>query len=307
MEVAMYLNQRKIVVLLTIFIFFIIGISQEALSKQKTPEKGVAGQVLASSLGMKFAYITPGTFTMGSSPNEKGRDEDENQHQVSLTRGFYMQTTEVTVGQWRVFVRDTGFKTDAETKGNAWIWIDRAQQLREGYYWDNPGFPQSDSHPVTCVTWSDTQAFIKWLNEKEGKTYRLPAEAEWEYACRAGSTARFNWGNRPDCSKANYGNGWSKECKGRNPMGTTKAGSFEPNPWGLYDMLGNVWEHCQDWYGAYPSGSATDPKGLTAGSKRSVRGGSWVNYSRYIRSATRAWNGPRNPYANLGFRLVREP
>ena len=168
---------------------------------------------------------------------EKGRDEDENQHQVSLTRVFYMQTTEVTVGQWRVFVRDTGFKTDAETKGNAWIWIDRAQQLREGYYWDNPGFPQSDSHPVTCVTWNDAQAFIKWLNEKEGKTYRLPAEAEWEYACRAGSTARFNWGNRPDCSRANYGNGWSKECKGRNPMGTTKAGSFEPNPWGLYDCL----------------------------------------------------------------------
>ncbi len=303
----MMLKYKAVTVFVAVFGLLTIGISHTAFSGEKKPSKGVAGQVRTSSLGMKFVYITPGTFTMGSAPNENGRDNDENQHQVSLTRGFYMQTTEVTVGQWRVFVRETGFKTDAENKGAAWIWIDRAQQLREGHYWDKPGFQQSDGHPVTCVTWNDVQAFIKWLNKREGKTYRLPTEAEWEYACRAGTKTLFSWGGSPDCSMANYGNGWSKECKGRNPIGTTKAGSFKPNQWGLYDMHGNVWEHCQDWYGVYPTGSTTDPKGLLKGSKKSVRGGSWLNYSRYIRSATRAWNGLQNPYANLGFRLVTEP
>jgi formylglycine-generating enzyme required for sulfatase activity len=300
-------KHHAIFIFLSVFSLVFVSYSQEANGQEKGG-KTATKPMLESSLGMKFVYISPGTFVMGSPENEEGRDKDEEaQHRVTLTKGFYMQTTEVTVGQWRAFVRDTGYKTDAENKGSAYIWIDGAQQEKKGYSWEKPGFQQSDDHPVTCVTWKDISAFIGWLDVKDGKTYRLPTEAEWEYACRAGSETPYNWGDKADCSKANYGNGWSDECKGKNPEGTTKAGSYPPNTWGLYDMSGNVWESCGDWYGDYPTGHVTDPEGPSKGGKKVVRGGSWLIHSRYCRSAARAWNGPKNPYANLGFRLVLEP
>jgi len=304
----MFLKHRVIIVFLSVFSLLMISASNEASGEEKDVKAAISNPMAESSLGMKFVYIAPGKFMMGSPQDEEGRDEDEEaRHLVSLTRGFYMQTTEVTVGQWRAFVQDAGFKTDAETKGAAWIWINNSQQEKKGYFWDKPGFPQSDDHPVTCVTWKDIRAFIKWLNGKEGKTYRLPTEAEWEYACRAGTTTGFSWGDKADCSKANYGNGWSSECKGKNPESTMKVGSFPPNPWGLYDMSGNVWEACRDRYANYPRVHVTDPKGPPTGEKKVVRGGSWLINSRYCRSAARAWNGPNNPYANLGFRLVLSP
>ncbi|MCD6296924.1 MAG: formylglycine-generating enzyme family protein [Deltaproteobacteria bacterium] len=301
-------KHRANILFLSFFSLLFIGLSQQAFGQEKDVKAVVPNKELNSSLGMKFVYISPGTFMMGSPENEEGRDKDEEaQHRVTLTKGFYIQTTAVTVGQWRAFVRDTGYKSDAENKGSAYIWFDGAQQEKKGYFWDKPGFQQSDDHPVTCVTWKDISAFIGWLDAKEGKTYRLPTEAEWEYACRAGTATPYSWGDKADCSKANYGNGWSDECKGKNPEGTVKVGSFPPNPWGLYDMSGNIWESCRDWYGDYPKGHVTDPKGPSTGKKKVVRGGSWLIHSRYCRSAARAWNGPNNPYANLGFRLVLVP
>ncbi|MBW2346123.1 MAG: formylglycine-generating enzyme family protein, partial [Deltaproteobacteria bacterium] len=170
-------KHRAIFTFLSVFSLLFITYSQEASGQQKGA-KTAAKSMVESSLGMKFVYISPGTFMMGSPENEEGRDRDEEAlHRVTLTRGFYMQTTEATVGQWRAFVKDTGYKTDAENKGKAYIWIDGAQQEKKGYYWEKPGFQQSEDHPVTCVSWKDISAFIGWLDAKEGKTYRLPTEA----------------------------------------------------------------------------------------------------------------------------------
>jgi len=282
--------------------------------KAVAAERG--GKKITNSLGMEFVYIKSGTFMMGSPSNESGRDDDEKQHRVTLTKGFDMQTTEVTVGQWRAFVRDTGYKTDAETDGGSWIWTGSKVEKKEGYYWDNPGFSQTDDHPATCVSWNDVQKFIKWLNNKGGGTYRLPTEAQWEYACRAGtSTARF-WGDDPDdaCGYANVHDqtskrvnkfDWSHHKCDDGYASTAPVGSFRSNDFKLYDMLGNVWEWCDDWHGNYPSGSVTDPKGSSSGSGRVIRGGCWSNGPRYVRSAVRDNLTPGLRYDGLGFRLLR--
>ena len=281
------------------------------------------GKKISNSIGMEFVYIEPGTFMMGSPSNESGRDKDEKQHSVTLTKGFYMQTTEVTVGQWRAFVRDTGYKTDAETGGGAWIWTGSKWGKKEGYYWGNPGFSQSDDHPVTCVSWNDVQKFIRWLNRKEGEKYGLPTEAQWEYACRAGtSTARF-WGDDPDdaCGYANVHDQTSKRVNNKFDWShhncddgyavTAPVGSFRFNDFGLYDMIGNVWEWCEDrcnWEGkvvtdTYRNG-IVDPL-CVKGSYRVIRGGCWNNLPRCVRSAFRFNYSPGSRYSGLGFRLLR--
>jgi len=223
-----------------------------------------------NSLGMEFVYIPPGTFMMGSPSNEKDRDKDERQHRVRLTRGFYMQTTEVTQRQWKAVMGS------------------------------NPSRFKGDDLPVERVSWNDAQKFIRNLNRREGgDKYRLPTEAEWEYACRAGTTTRFYFGD----SESRLGEyAWYRNNSGGR---THQVAEKKPNAWGLYDMHGNVWEWCRDWYGDYPSGSVTDPKGPSGGSDRVIRGGSWNNKPRHVRSAYRGRNvpGSRNPY--LGFRLLR--
>ena len=178
---------------------------------------------------------------------------------------------------------------------------------KAGRYWDNPGFSQTDSHPVTCVSWNDVQAFIRWINRKEGKDYTLPTEAEWEYAARAGTKTPFYTGECLSSEQANYnGNYPGKGCsKGTYRNKTTRVGIFSPNPWGLYDMHGNVWEWCQDWFGGYPSSSVTDPTGPSSGSGRVIRGGSWDDNAWDCRSARRGRDRPGGRRSNLGFRLAR--
>ena len=269
------------------------------------------GKEFANSVGMKFVYIQPGTFMMGSPSNEPKRDSDERQHRVTLTKGFYMGATEVTVGQWRSFTQDTGYKTEAETGGGAYIWTGKKiWERKKGYYWNNPGFSQTQKHPVTCVSWNDAQKFIKWLNQQEGgNKYHLPTEAEWEYACRAGTTTPFSTGSCISTDQANYdGNYPMPGCsKGRYREKTIDVASFSPNAWGLYDMHGNVWEWCQDRYGDYPSGHVTDPDGASSGSDRVLRGGSWHFNAWIIRSANRNRPDPdsRLRFNNHGFRVVR--
>ncbi|MFA5180786.1 MAG: formylglycine-generating enzyme family protein [Syntrophales bacterium] len=229
-------------------------------------------------LGAKFVLIPAGTFMMGSHTSETGLDSNETQHRVTITRSFHMQTTEVTQGQWKRMM------------GN------------------NPSHFGScgDDCPVEQVSWIEAKEFIRKLNSMERTNkYRLPTEAEWEYAARAGTATRFSWGNQEDCSKANYGNGFSSECKGANPGKTMKVGSFAPNAWGLYDMHGNVWEWVQDWKGNYPAGSVTDPQGPASGLVRVFRGGSWIDDARSCRSAVRGVSDPGNRYDLMGFRLLR--
>jgi len=230
-----------------------------------------AGKAFTNSIGMKFVLIPAGTFMMGSPGADVGREDDEVQHEVTITRAFYLQTTPVTQGQW------------ARVMGN------------------NPSRFKDDGDkcPVEKIRWDEAQTFIEKLNEMEGTDkYRLPTEAEWEYACRAGSAERF-------CSGDDEGKlgeyAWYRGNSGKrtHPVGNKKA-----NAWGLYDMHGNVWEWCQDCYGDYPAGPVTDPKGSPSCEFRVSRGGSWFDNASDIRSAHRGWGWPSNRVNNLGFRLA---
>ena len=231
---------------------------------------------------MKFVYIEPGTFFMGSPLGEHERSEDETFHTVALTCGFYMQTTEVTQGQW------------------------------EAVMGSNPSdFKECGSNcPVEDVSWDDVQEFIRKLNDLKGNSeYRLPTEAEWEYAARAGTVTPFSFGNCLSADQANYrGSSPMPGCpKGKYRETTVRAASFSPNDWGLYDMHGNVWEWCQDWYGAYAQNDAVDPKGPEEGAGRVLRGGSWDFKARYCRSADRGRDDPSGSGSSAGFRLAAPP
>jgi formylglycine-generating enzyme required for sulfatase activity len=256
------------------------------------------GKEFVNSIGIKFVYIQPGTFMMGSPSNEPKRDSDERQHEVTFTKGFYMGTTEVTQGQWK------------EVMGN------------DPSYFKNRG----PDCPVEGVSWNDAQEFIKRLNKKEGTSkYRLPTEAEWEYACRAGSTTAFANGSITvtDCGHDPNLNEMGWYC-GNSDNKTHHVAKKKPNALGLYDMHGNVCEWCQDWFGDYSSGHVTDPNGPSLGSNRMFRGGSWYNDASYCRSAFRSnyspgdmsdyagsrrsairfLNSPGSTRSGLGFRLA---
>jgi formylglycine-generating enzyme required for sulfatase activity len=231
-----------------------------------------------NSLGMTFNRIPAGTFMMGSSESEPERYSDETQHQVTLTKSYYMQTTEVTQGQWKAVMGS------------------------------NPSlfFGCGDDCPVEEVSWNDIQSFITELNKLGQGTYRLPTEAEWEYAARAGTTTPFNTGNCLSTDQANYdGNYPYTGCpSGVYREKTLPVASFAPNAWGLYDMHGNVHEWVQDWYGTYPSGPVIDPSGPSTGSQRVLRGGCWIQDAGICRSALRYRSDPGYRYSLSGFRLV---
>jgi formylglycine-generating enzyme required for sulfatase activity len=203
------------------------------------------------------------------------------------------------------FVKETGHTVPDEAityEGGKW-------ESRKGRSFRNPGFAQDDSHPVVCVNWEDANAYAKWLSGKTGKIYRLFSEAEWEYACRAGTTAPFWWGSPISAEQANYdeiymlGGGGKGKCR----QATVPVQSFQPNPWGLYQVHGNVWEWCEDCWNETYKGAPVDGSAWTTGDSafRVVRGGSWVNDTVDLRAANRIRNnlGDRVYYA--GFRLAR--
>ena len=231
-----------------------------------------------------FRWCPPGTFMMGSPTSEKGRGTRETQHQVTLSRGFWMLEMPATQGMWESVI------------GN------------------NPSyFKGSKNLPVEQVSWNDCQEYIKTLNallsgisdSPAGFRFSLPTESQWEYACRAGTTTLFNFGNVLNGDKANYrGNyPYGTSTKGKYLVETSKVGSYPANAWGLLDMHGNVWEWCLDWYGSYPRGAVTDPVGSPTGSVRVVRGGSWHDNARHCRSAFRDFLDPVYGYNTIGLRL----
>lgn len=228
-----------------------------------------------NSIGMKFVWIAPGNFVMGSPPGEKEREQIEVQHKVTLTKGYFMGVHLVTQAQWQ------------EVMGN------------------NPSQFKGENHPVDSVSWQDCQAFVKALREYDKKPYRLPTEAEWEYACRAGTTTAFHFGDTISTDQANYNgeiiNGIGKQGKFRN--GTVAVGSFPANAWGLHDMHGNLLQWCQDWNGDYPPNDVVDPQGTDGKRGRVLRGGSWKHGPKYCRSAFRGWNSPDFRYHAFGFRV----
>ena len=243
-------------------------------------------------LGMTFNLISAGTFMMGSPATGLGRQADEIQHEVTLTQAFYMQITEVTQGQWQTVMG------------------------QNPSHFQNCGL----NCPVESVSWSDIQEFLTRINVQsaDGYTYRLPTEAEWEYAARAGSETAFCNGditapvsNDPilntlgwyaNNSDANYSGCFELDdgrCVGPQPVRVKN-----PNAWGLFDMHGNVYEWCSDRYGDYPADSVTDPQGPSSGDRRVSRGGSWYYYARACRSANRDGNGPGPRIDDDGFRLA---
>jgi formylglycine-generating enzyme required for sulfatase activity len=233
------------------------------------PQPPVAPKTLRNSINMEFVLIPAGTLQMGSND---GESDEKPVHTVRISRSFYLGKYEVTQAQWEAVM------------GN------------------NPSIFKGDSNrPVEKVSWDDVQEFIRRLNTKEsGARYRLPTEAEWEYAARAGSSTAYGFGDGVG-QLGQYA--WYDGNAGNT---THPVGQLQPNAWGLYDMHGNVWEWVQDWYGPYANGTVTDPAGPHAGSNRVYRGGGWRDDARYCRSAYRNNRAPGHRIAILGFRLLRE-
>jgi formylglycine-generating enzyme required for sulfatase activity len=235
---------------------------------------------ITNSIGMKLVLIPKGTFMMGSPESEEGRYEDEVQHEVTLTKDFYLGVTEVTQAQYQKVMGEN----PSHFQG------DKVQS-------------ESSNHPVERVSWEDAVDFCKKLSElpeekKAGRVYRLPTEAEWEYACRAGSKAAYGFGDERD-SLGDYA--WFMQNLGGK---THRVGEKKPNAWGLYDMHGNIWEWCNDSYGEYPKGAVSDPTGSREGSIRVIRGGGWGDVAASCRSADRDGNGPSFRIFCNGFRVA---
>jgi len=238
--------------------------------------------------------IEPGTFVMGSPEDEAGREKDENQHAVTLTKGFYIGVFEVTQRQWERVMGDwpSGF-TNAKYRDARPVETVCYNDIRGAV--DGAKWPASDN--------ADAASFMGRLRTRTGKALDLPTEAQWEYACRAGTVTALN--NSKDLAevgryKANSGDG---PRNGDTAVGTAKAGSYLPNAWGLYDMHGNVWEWCVDWLGNY-AGTESDPRGPASGSLRVLRGGAYNGNANACRSANREWNNPEKGFAVYGFRIA---
>ena len=296
-------------------------------SKLANKPPAVIGKEFKNSIGMQLVRISAGTFMMGSPPGEEGRFDNEGQHEVEITQDYYLGACEVTIGQFRRFVDASGFKTEAEKDGEGGWGYDKAAEKFEGrkpkYTWRFTGFEQTDEHPVVNVTWNDAKAFCKWLGGQEGKDYGLPTEAQWEYACRAGTKTRYATGDREGSLKgfANVADLSLKAFPGANPdwkyvdfddgyATTAPVGKFKKNGFGLFDMHGNVWEWCEDWFDSkyYANSPRKDPEGPESGKSRVLRGGSWYVDPRLCRSAFRVGLVPGHRDNVLGFRVVlRQP
>ena len=243
---------------------------------RKPPGENDPPKHFTNSIGMKFVWISPGSFMMGSPKEEKERIDNETQHKVTLSKGFYMGVYTVTQEQWQ------------EVMGN------------------NPSeFKGVKNLPVERVSWDDCQQFIKKLREKDKKVYRLPSESEWEYSCLAGTKTAFHFGETISTDQANYNGNYiyGNGKKGVYREKTTPVDSFPANAWGLHDMHGNVLQWCQDWYGDYPQKDVVDPQGPEKGQLRVGRGGSWGFDPGVCRSAFRLRDGPGTRHPSGGLRV----
>ncbi len=273
---------------------------------------------ITNGIRMKLRLIKPGTFLMGSADNEAGRDKIEGpQHEVEISKAFYMGVYPVTVAQFAAFVKEESYLTEAETNGkggSSLILAANKWEQKPTFTWRHPGAAAGDDYPVVQVSWNDATAFCAWLSKKEGKTYELPTEAEWEYACRAGTKTRY-WCGEADVSLRGNANIADLALRKKNPRAaavpwddgyvtTSPVGSFKPNRWRLYDMAGNVWQWCADGYGSYPGGYIKDPTGMVGAPTRILRGGSWNAAPRLCRSAWRRAAVPAGVGDDNGFRVV---
>lgn len=282
--------------------------------------------------GVDFVWIPGGKFTMGSKYSASsivskygGKTiywEDEfPSRSVTLTEGVWLASHEVSNRQFAEFVEEEEYVTDAEKEGWTWSWDERnrAWSKAAGVDWKNPGWDDDDNNPVVCVSWNDANAYIEWMNKKGAGKFRLPTEAQWECACRAGSTKAFPWGDRADdgVDQENVADlADNGERRWQNPFKfqdghhfVSRVKSFAPNAWGAYDMIGNVREWCNDWYEPdyYETSDnkegRIDPKGPSSGADRAIRGGSWFDSPENCRAANRSGRSPDHRYTFVGFRI----
>ena len=309
--------------------------------------KPVKVRPLRNSLGMTLVAIPAGEFQMGNGlgtdamqqlyPHVEAKRlqdlrDEKPLHRVRITRSFYMGQHEVTVGQFREFLRRSGHVPESVADGTGGYGYsatyDPAKSKRgdafEGrdprYSWQSPGFAQDDAHPVVNITWHDAQALAQWLTKVEGRLYRLPTEAEWEYACKAGQDTLYPGSDKPadlqgqanvfDIDAAQNWPAWQTQALPIHDghAFTAPVGRFKPNAFGLHDMVGNVWEwtadyHADDYYAQSP---VDDPQGPKEGSVRVRRGGSWHTWPLYARCSYRNWNAEDTRYTLVGVRLVAE-
>jgi len=237
-----------------------------------------------NSIGMKLVLVSKGKFQMGSEAGDSFKDEQP-RHEVEIGEEFYLAKTEVTVAQFRRFVEAEGYTTEADKAGDASTWKSNS-------------YSKTDDHPVLYVTWNDAVRFCAWLGRKEGKKYELPTEAEWEYACRAGNSLAYCFGDAERLREyAWYFENAGKE--GPQPVGSKKA-----NAWGLHDMHGNVWEWCADGKRVYEEKTVKDPRGDPNSGRRVLKGGPWYGDARDCRSANRYESAPDDRANYIGFRVL---
>jgi formylglycine-generating enzyme required for sulfatase activity len=242
--------------------------------------------------------VESGSFMMGSN----NYDEEKPIHNVTV-RSFRMGMYEITVKQFRCFIESSGYQTDADKEGTSYVYANGSWSEKKGVTWkcDVAGTvrPSSEeNHPVIHVSWNDATAYCQWLSKRTGKSYRLPTEAEWEYAAKGG---RFSQNYKYSGSNELNDVAWYGD---NADTKTHVVGGKRPNELGLYDMSGNVWEWCQDWYDSYSSNAVENPKGAATGSSCVFRGGGWGDYSGSCRSSTRDGHAPADRGLNIGFRLM---
>ncbi len=315
------------------------GKSLDAVKIDSSSAIAARQETFENSIGMKFRFIPKGTFLMGSTPEQiraavlmdsklkqKFIDRETPQHEVMLTKDFYLGVHEVTRENFREFVEATGYITDAERGdgGNGWNRITKSfEGFDRKYSWRDAGFPATEDHPVVNVSWNDAVSFCKWLSKKEGHQYRLPSEAEWEYAAQAGSSSIYSFGDDPlqlllyanandetlRSINRNADRSFSKVQGSDGYAFTAPVGSFRPNSFGLYDMHGNVWEWCADFCGDeyYERSPTIDPEGDATGPGRVFRGGAYGESLRGCRLAIRLRDLPTMRIRSLGFRVARTP
>lgn len=278
----------------------------------------------------QMVVIPAGEFRMGSLTSESARYADEEPtHIVRFSRPFALGRYEISVAEFRRFALDADYETDLEIRADtlykgvpsqgcyAWDASDRRWEWRRGRSWRSPGFPQDDRHPVTCVSWNDARAYAEWLSRKTGKRYRLASEAEWEYAARAGTPSARFWGDEAEraCRHANVADRTLNRILSRvdhhdcddGYLYTAPIGTFQPNQFGIYDILGNLWEWVEDCVNVNYESAPADGSAWARGdcSRRIVRGGGWFNDPRDVRSARRGNNHAFHRSINSGIRIAR--
>jgi formylglycine-generating enzyme required for sulfatase activity len=288
--------------------------AQQRAAEEQKKQEAEAKRKLVGDLEM--VDIPAGSFQMGCSPGDNDCIKFERPAHTVSVKAFRMGKYDVTVGLFRKFVDATHYQTDAEKneggKNGCVVEVAAGKwDFKSGNSWRNPGFTQEDQYPVVCVSWNDALAYVQWLSQTTGQHFRLPSEAEWEYAARGGTTTRYYWGQKATHEHMNYGT--DKCCGGATGgrdqwLNTSPVGSFPPNPFGLYDMAGNVWQWTADCWNENYNGASGSGAAQTSGDcgQRVSRGGSWGTDPLFLRVSIRPGFNSQDRFYSLGFRLAQD-